>query len=265
MSQRNISEINIVEANKCNIPKIIHQMWKDNNVPEHWLESPKEWKRLFPDFAHMFWTDVTMREFMVQHYNWFLPIYDGYKYPIQRSDSFRCFMLHFYGGIYSDLDIVPTSNFTYLFENTNAEVYLPMTQNILSFTNCLMMSQKKARFWETTFKVMKERANKNYWLTHFQIIFSTGPQMLTKSVEIYNQPIGLLPRNIISQNMTNPEIKDNTYTKALYGRSWHRWDSTIITGIYVNRNLIYKGLFMLLIYWIYLFIIYRNYYNQNMS
>jgi mannosyltransferase OCH1-like enzyme len=260
-----MDEFEIISPKKfktCHIPKIIHQMWKDENVPVQWEESPREWKRLFPDWEYKFWTDKTMREFMEKHYPDFLETYDNYEYPIQRSDSFRYHILEFEGGIYSDLDIVPTSNFTWFFENTDAEVYLPMTQNILSFTNCIMASKRNAPFWKHVQKWLKIRAGKWYICAHFTVIFQCGPQLLTKSVETYNKPIGLLPRNIISQDMTNPHIKNNEYTLALFGRSWNRWDSHLLGFFYINRKTFYQLVFVLLIYWIYLFFLYRSNYME---
>ena len=35
-------------ATRNGIPKIIHQTWKDENVPEKWRKSPAEWRRLHP-------------------------------------------------------------------------------------------------------------------------------------------------------------------------------------------------------------------------
>ena len=242
-------------------------MWKDENVPAHWEESPKEWKRLFPDWEYKFWTDKTMREFMEKHYPDFLDIYDNYDYPIQRSDAFRYHILEEIGGIYSDLDIVPTNNFVHFFENTDAEVYLPMTQNILSFTNCIMMSKKGSKFWKHVQKLLRERAGKQnkwwYYIPHFCVIFSSGPQLLTRCVETYQLPIALLPRNIISQDMTSPHIKDNKYTMALQGQSWNKWDSHALAFFYTKRNIFYQLIVIIFIYWIYLFILYRNNYLKH--
>lgn len=39
-------------------------------------------------------------------YPWFLETFDGYRYPIQRADAIRYFVLHHFGGIYIDLDDV---------------------------------------------------------------------------------------------------------------------------------------------------------------
>ncbi|GJJ07480.1 hypothetical protein Clacol_001682 [Clathrus columnatus] len=49
------------------IPRIIHQTWKTDSLPEH--------------------------------------TFDAYTYPIQRADAIRYFVLYHYGGVYIDLDI----------------------------------------------------------------------------------------------------------------------------------------------------------------
>ena len=53
----------------------------------------------------MLWTDAKSRQLIADHYSWFLPTFDGYKYPIQRADAIRYFVLHRFGGIYMDLDV----------------------------------------------------------------------------------------------------------------------------------------------------------------
>lgn len=52
------------------------------------------------------WTNEKSREFIANEYPWFLETFDGYKYPIQRADSIRYFVLAHYGGTYIDLDDV---------------------------------------------------------------------------------------------------------------------------------------------------------------
>jgi hypothetical protein len=69
------------------------------------------WPRLLPTIAnsrlseYFLWTDEVSRQFVATHYPSFLQMYDSYKYPIQRADSIRYFILHHFGGIYMDLDI----------------------------------------------------------------------------------------------------------------------------------------------------------------
>lgn len=60
---------------------------------------------LTPLSEYMLWTDETAREFVKTFYPAHLHMYDSYKYPIQRADSIRYFVLHHFGGVYMDLDI----------------------------------------------------------------------------------------------------------------------------------------------------------------
>ena len=46
----------------------------------------------------------------------FLPSYDAYKYPIQRADAVRYYILKHYGGIYVDLDMQANASFEPVFQ-----------------------------------------------------------------------------------------------------------------------------------------------------
>jgi inositol phosphorylceramide mannosyltransferase catalytic subunit len=52
------------------------------------------------------WTEQSSRDFIEESYPWFLSTYDSYRYPVQRVDTVRLFLLREYGGIYLDLDNV---------------------------------------------------------------------------------------------------------------------------------------------------------------
>lgn len=52
--------------------------------------------------------------FIEDNYNWFLPTYDSYKFPIQRVDVMRYFIIRYYGGIYLDLDNVSWGNIIHI-------------------------------------------------------------------------------------------------------------------------------------------------------
>lgn len=52
------------------------------------------------------WNMKTSRAFIEDEFPGFLETYDGYKFPIQRVDVLRYFLLRHYGGIYLDMDNV---------------------------------------------------------------------------------------------------------------------------------------------------------------
>ena len=86
------------------IPALIHQTWKDADVPPKWRAWADSWKRHNPGWEYRLWTDADNREFLEEHYPWFLPVYDGYPEPIMRADAIRYFLLDHFGGLYVDMD-----------------------------------------------------------------------------------------------------------------------------------------------------------------
>jgi mannosyltransferase OCH1-like enzyme/GT2 family glycosyltransferase len=86
------------------IPAVIHQTWKDTDVPAHWEEWADSWRRHHPGWGYRLWTDSDNRAFLQEHYPWFLPVYDGYPEPIMRADAIRYFLLDHFGGLYVDMD-----------------------------------------------------------------------------------------------------------------------------------------------------------------
>ncbi|QKV94833.1 glycosyltransferase [Streptomyces sp. NA02950] len=91
-------------AHQTHIPSLIHQTWKDTDVPPRWRAWAASWRRHHPDWEYRLWTDADNRAFLEKHYPWFLPVYDGYPEPIMRADAIRYFLLDHYGGVYADLD-----------------------------------------------------------------------------------------------------------------------------------------------------------------
>jgi glycoside transferase family 32 len=86
------------------IPKIIHQTWKDEHLPEFFQILAQTWRDILPDWEYHLWTDEMNREFVRSHYPKFLQKFDAYPNKIQRADAIRYLLLQTYGGLYVDLD-----------------------------------------------------------------------------------------------------------------------------------------------------------------
>lgn len=96
------------------IPPIIHFIWFErlydshldvSDIPTHGSKAPEHCRKHNADFTINVWNATAARDLIAEHYEWFLPVYDGYKHPIQRVDAFKYFVLWHFGGIYMDLDI----------------------------------------------------------------------------------------------------------------------------------------------------------------
>lgn len=96
--------------NEC-VPKIIHQLWKDSNIPAHLKLMQQSVVRHHSDYKYMFWTDELLNDFIRSNYPGMWDFYDkGIEYIIQKIDFVRLLLVYHYGGVYLDLDSLCIKN-----------------------------------------------------------------------------------------------------------------------------------------------------------
>lgn len=174
------------------IPKIIHQTWKTNNVPENCKAYVQTWKTLHPDWKYILWTDADLDEFIAAHYPDFLEIFRNYPKGVQRADAARYLLLHRFGGVYTDLDTECLSSFN-IFSNEKrivfceepkahcTEPFKVRTLDKLLF-NGTMVSPAGHPFWLVLFEAMKENRFTS------SVMDSTGPFLMAATVQNYPHP-----------------------------------------------------------------------------
>ncbi|EST07473.1 Glycosyltransferase, DXD sugar-binding motif [Kalmanozyma brasiliensis GHG001] len=241
------------------IPRIIHQTWKDAHLPARWQAIRDECAAMHPDYEYMLWTDDDSRKFIAEHYDWFLPVFDGYPYPIQRADAIRYFVLHHYGGIYMDLDIGCLRRFDPLLR---FEVILPKTIPV-GVSNDVMLSAKGHPFMD---QLIHNLVNFNHqYLTNYPtVMFSTGPMFVSASYGLYvdvhgpafpstpKQPeagfkgIRVLPKSLYGKNVKPIDAPD-AFFSHFYGSSWHANDAGFLIFLRkYGRLLIFVGVCVVL-------------------
>jgi mannosyltransferase OCH1-like enzyme len=233
---------------EVNIPKIIHLTYKDHNIPDVWKTTISEWKKYHPDWQVWFWTDKENRELIQSHYPEYLELYDSYRYGIQRADVIRYFILHTFGGIYSDMDIQPRKSFNKLLSiNKKKEVYL-VKANMKCLSNCIMASKKKADFWIHVISSLKSRKQyENFYPgKHLKVMNTTGPLMVNSAYNNYNKKykIAFLPKHLIFPEECNvcskkPCKTKCSYVKILDGSSWCAFDTKLYIFFYCNYKLLF--------------------------
>ncbi|KAH8830448.1 MIPC synthase [Flagelloscypha sp. PMI_526] len=193
------------------IPRILHQTWKTDVLPERWQPVSQTCKDLMPDYDYMLWTDASARQFISEHYPWFLDTFDHYPYNIQRADSIRYFVLHHYGGIYIDLDIGCLRPLDSLLPYP---VILPKTIPV-GVSNDLMFAEKEHPFLAQTIHNLAT-FDHNWLINYPTVMFSTGPMFLSAQYAIYT-----------SSHPGSVRILPNYFTHY-YGSSWHADDAGFI-------------------------------------
>ncbi|KAK9459708.1 nucleotide-diphospho-sugar transferase [Lipomyces oligophaga] len=199
------------------IPKIIHQTWKNETVPEKWKASQASCLEMHPDFEYMFWTDAKAREFIAEHYSWFLDTYDNYPFPIMRADAIRYFVLEYYGGIYIDLDEGCVSRLDPLL------TYPAWVRKAdpTGVSNSVMGSSPHHPFY---MRVLLELKNYdfNWGVPYITVMYATGPLFLSV---IWKQH----KRWAVSEGeqlyILMPPEPEAAYFNDLHGSSWHEDDA----------------------------------------
>ena len=86
------------------IPKIIHQTWKDSNIPTKAVFCTNSWRSINQDYEYRFWTDKDIFDFVDNFYPQFTSRLNNFEQGIIKADFFRLLVLYHFGGIYADID-----------------------------------------------------------------------------------------------------------------------------------------------------------------
>ncbi|OXC66609.1 hypothetical protein AYX13_04727 [Cryptococcus neoformans] len=218
------------------IPRLIHQTWKDDQLPEKWRKAWKECREGMPDYEYMLWTDDLSREFIAKHYPSHLRMYDSYEFPIQRADSIRYFILHHFGGVYMDLDIGCRRRLDPLLQG-DWEVILPITKPV-GISNDLIFSSKGSAFMDGAVHSLAA-FNHKYFSNYPTVMFSTGPMFLSAQYAIFSashplteshprSEIRVLPKSLYGKNAPISDVP-HSFFSHFYGSSWHADDAGFIT------------------------------------
>lgn len=223
------------------IPRIIHQTYINNQIPEKWLPAYRSCQQVHNDtWTHVLWTDDTARDFIEESYPWFLPTYDSYPYAIQRVDAIRYFVIYHFGGFYLDLDIgcrktlEPFQQFDAIF---------PKTQPF-GVSNDMMAALKGHVFFKQLITELKGHSYR-VGTKYPTVMWSTGPVFITQQLANFlrtkqNQSNATVPTSSSIEG-TVRVIPHELYGSAKYsffthhpGSSWHGWDVQVISFLWQN-------------------------------
>ncbi|SCV03182.1 LAME_0H08372g1_1 [Lachancea meyersii CBS 8951] len=208
------------------IPKIIHQTYKTADVPEHWREGQQRCIDLHPDYEYKLWTDETARQFIKEEYGWFLDTFDGYRYPIERADALRYFLLSHFGGVYIDLDDGCRRKLDPLL---TVPAFVRKTSPT-GISNDVMGSVPRHPFFQKVIESLK-KYDRNWFVPYITIMFSTGPLFVSVIWKQYKR--WGVPENGVVRILQPADYKKHTYSffSISQGSSWHLDDANFIKSL----------------------------------
>ena len=271
------------------VPRTIHQTWKTEDVPDIWAQSPRDWIEKHPEYLYVLWRDEDLKNLISMAYPWAVETYTNFKYNIQRADFGRMFVLHAYGGVYSDLDLVPKRSITPLiemFENDCTEFEIALVQGPsgrcgLDLSNFFMFSLQHAPWILSYFcYVINESWNElQPWyirvlsnIKHYYVTPSTGPAAVSavhnKITEDHgkNSQVMIIPAVFVNTTKIYEKVDAhapqdyNLRFSQLQGRSWCDKSTGFAIGAaraWQNRDrIIFPAFFISLILFIVFLVLY---------
>jgi mannosyltransferase OCH1-like enzyme len=174
------------------IPKLLHQTWKDTEIPEHYRPLAATWIENHPGWTYQLWTDEMNREFIREYHHDFLELYDSYEFNIQRVDAVRYFILYSYGGIFVDLDFECIKNVEPILAGRQSifglepDAHCIFHQKQKIVCNAFMASVPGNLFFAEICKNLRTDKNifSNTTPPWFKVLESTGPFKLTRLYDV---------------------------------------------------------------------------------
>ncbi|MCJ1439458.1 hypothetical protein MMC27_008852 [Xylographa pallens] len=224
------------------IPKIIHQVfhdWKFHNqtMPSDWDEVRQTCINSNRDWEYKLWTEQSSRELIETHYPWFLSTYDGYKFPVQRVDAVRYFILLKYGGIYLDLDNGCLRDLTPL-------LYYPTWTTDGgrgALSNNILASIPNHPFWILLTNSLIPY-NYNYLFPYVTISYASGQWFETAVWQAYHKTAaGSSPENRLHRIMMDdrPGVEPWIFFTQERGGTWVNWDNYLF--LWIGDHLLLLG------------------------
>lgn len=213
----------LIDKQKHLIPKIIHQTYINDSIPEKWKAGQQSCIELHKDYEYKLWTDAKSREFIMNEYPWFLETFDSYPHPIQRADSIRYFILSFYGGVYLDLDDGCSRRLDPLLSYP-AWVRRTVPTGI---SNDAMGSVPDHPFFKRVIESLQQY-DRNWLMPYITVMYSTGPLFLSVIWKEYmreDRPPAEHLRVLMPNEYTRHPWSFFSISK---GSSWHGKDAETI-------------------------------------
>ncbi|KAL3778948.1 hypothetical protein HJC23_001249 [Cyclotella cryptica] len=188
----------LAESISVNVSENLHRLFHFQSKTRDLTHETKTWVKLlamspvsqeFPNISTgssttwtgVYWSDISCRKLVEDHFPAFLQTYHSFPHTIQRVDSCRYLVLSMYGGVYADTDISihasSVNEFERLIPDGVGLVESPYRYNEIWQNSLMTASSPGHVFWNITIEIMIERG------TDRNVLSSTGPKMIGDAVE----------------------------------------------------------------------------------
>jgi len=250
----------------------LHQTYKtcdEDRLPEYWRATPGAWRDEFPEAHYRCWDDEALRSLVSAHAPSFLATYDAYPYFIQRVDAARYFILYVYGGLYADMDMMPTAELAgvirdalrrspdgaswscseggsafpsvVLFESKMASRLLPPSTRI---TNAIMLApEPQSTFFRHVIDglvpAFERTPSLHYLGNYYNVLSTTGSRFLNLRFLDYRHSHPL--QDAREEVCVVPTVLTRRAIISLQGSSWHEGATSSFIRTFIQPLLIWAA------------------------
>ena len=225
------------------IPRIIHQLWKDENVPARWQGAVDSVQRYHKGWEYRLWTDARMDDYVRVNHPRFYPVFAGFNRHIMRVDVFRYLLMHDVGGLYCDLDY----EFVRPFDYGDANVVLSLEydeaygDDVNQIANYVFASVPKHALWRDVLDNLQRYPP--HAPNQSDVCSVTGPWYLTGLFYRHQRDyegVKLLPKPVLSPRRVHGRRERKFYVNSgiTYGfhHGWGSWRDRV-NWAYVKEKL----------------------------
>ena len=218
------------------VPPIIHHIAlgdRDGGWKSRWGDAVQSCVDWHPGWETHVWTDEKASAFVAHNYPELKHLWDNYRYPVERIDALRYMLLHAYGGVILDMDLVckrslgPLRRFGFVAPEAHPT----------GFSIGFMMATKGNAFMGNL--VRNLTLYNRHWLglPYPTVMFSTGCHFASviHVHETNRSELKVLPGPLHSLNgKASTPLFDH-----LGSSSWHSYDAKFIVSLGSRVNLVF--------------------------
>lgn len=215
------SDCQIYSEKKMKIPKIIHQIWVGPNpIPEKYKEYMNTWKRDYPDWEILLWTDKEVSELELINQD----LYDQSSKYAQKADILRYELIYNIGGFYIDCDFESLKNMEEILSDFEfISSYEHFSHRFIA--NGFFGSIPKHPLLANIIDNLKNNYNENI---EKPINYQTGPIYFTKEINKFqnspdNNTLHIFENFILYPYYWNENLPNKYYN---YTYAVHHWGSS---------------------------------------
>jgi len=203
-------------SNIIRIPKIIHQIWiNDNELPETLSEMSKTWMVNHPNWEYRLWDKKAIKDLLLSEFPEYLPCYESFEYDIQRWNLAIYFILLHLGGLYADVYSECLAPIDFLLGSASCCIGMELESETMEYNkqkvigNAFMACVPNHAYLRMIIDDILINFHKQFsTIPFFQVMESTGSFLITRVYQQFNEKddITLIPAELVAP-LTRKEVR----------------------------------------------------------